>query len=404
MKLLDSVYKFKNEFLRLQENYNEYYWAIAWAGAGFESYEELKRNNHKIKEIIVGLHFYQTHPKFIEEFLNESKIKYIKQTSGTFHPKVYLFQNNDLDWEIILGSPNFTNAAFSTNNEISVLISPDDVNAEHIYFEVKQYINKLWNEGGVFNATSLIKYSNSWKMQKSKIRSLSGSYGENNRNVRSRLIFETETQGLLWQEYLEKVKNEVNHNINDRISVIKIAGELFKKYEKFNEMETEERKFIAGIPNNLEYRIPGAKNWAFFGSMKAVGIFKHEIIENNNIISVALEQIPLSGQITEQHYLNFWEYFKELSYKIYFVPATRLLCMKRPDTFVCLSSKNRKNLCNDFGIPNLKIDKDNYWNEIIERIFDSNWWQNPKPNRENESELIISNARAAFLDSIFYEE
>jgi len=399
MKILYSVTDLKNEFIRLLENYNEYYWAVAWAGIDFDVFEMLKNKKDRIKEIIVGLHFYQTHPEFIKEYLSENSVKYIIQTNGTFHPKAYLFQNNNVEWEILIGSPNFTKAAFSLNSEISVLISSNDNNNEKIYLDIKSYINEFWNKGEYFDSIKLENYKNSWVTQKPKIGSLAGTYGGKIKSKKIKLLFETETQKLNWQEYLNKINGEINHYVNDRIKVIKIASDLFRKYNKFSEMNTEERKFIAGIPNKLE--IDGAENGAFFGSMKARGYFKQRIIENDEIISLALDQIPLIGKITKQHYLNFWECFKQFS-GTELAAATRLLCMKRPDTFICFTSKNKDNLCKDFGIEKIKFDIDSYWDEIIERIFDSNWWQNPKPNSSNENEIIISNARAAFLDSLLY--
>ena len=44
---------------------------------------------------------------------------------------------------------------------------------------------------------------------------------------------------------------------------------------------------------------------------------------------------------------------------------------------------------------------DRYWTDIIERIFDSDWWLNPDP--KNEQEEQISETRAAFLDALYYE-
>ena len=48
------------------------------------------------------------------------------------------------------------------------------------------------------------------------------------------------------------------------------------------------------------------------------------------------------------------------------------------------------------------MDYERYWDDIVERIYDSDWWQNPNP--ENENEEKVSEARAAFLDSLYYEE
>jgi len=55
-----------------------------------------------------------------------------------------------------------------------------------------------------------------------------------------------------------------------------------------------------------------------------------------------------------------------------------------------------------FSIKKSKIDKHFYWDEIIERIFACNWWKNPMPNKDSTDEIVISSARAAFLDSLVY--
>ena len=75
--------------------------------------------------------------------------------------------------------------------------------------------------------------------------------------------------------------------------------------------------------------------------------------------------------------------------------------MKRPDQFVCLSSKNKRGLCKDFGITQSKIDYDFYWEEFIERIRDAPWWKSDEP--EEKSERGVWLGRAAMLDAIFYE-
>ena len=397
MKIISLSQDFEHEFLRLQEKYNEYYWTVAWAGVGSKPFEVLKKNRQKIKKILVGLHFYQTHPEFIKEFLIEKSIKYIKKTDGTFHPKLYLFKNNETEWEVIIGSPNFTNSAFTINSEVSILISSKDSNSNMILSEVEKYITGLWNSGVYFNDTIFNDYLNSWKLQNVKINKLAGIYKSTGKP-----IFETGTLSLTWSQYLEKIKNEQNNGCNNRVFVIKIAKSLFMENKKFHNMNIEERKFIAGIPNRLE--IEGAQFWAYFGSMKGAGKYKNRIIENDENISIALDQIPLLGQVTRQDYLNFWNYYEKVFNENYIATATRLLCMKRPDVFLCFDSKNKTNLCNDFGINKTEINKEYYWDGIIERVFDSNWWQNPYPNPENEKEKIINYARVAFLDSIFYEE
>lgn len=76
--------------------------------------------------------------------------------------------------------------------------------------------------------------------------------------------------------------------------------------------------------------------------------------------------------------------------------------MKRPDIFVCLDKKNKSALCRDFGIIQSKMGYERYWDDIVVRIYDSDWWLNPNP--KDKIELKVSEARAAFLDSLYYKE
>ncbi|MEX1013921.1 MAG: hypothetical protein WDZ80_02055, partial [Candidatus Paceibacterota bacterium] len=193
---------------------------------------------------------------------------------------------------------------------------------------------------------------------------------------------------------------EISHGLERRLRVIEIANQLFKNHNHFSDFTDDERKFIAGIPNQLEMK--GADDWGYFGSMKGAGIFKKEIIENNSNISKALDQIPFSGQITRKHYDKYIEYFTKVFTGNYIATATRLICMKRPDTFVCFDSKNRSALCKDFGIVQSNMSYERYWDDIVERIYDSDWWQNPDPKDKTEEQVSL--ARAAFLDSLYYEE
>ncbi len=397
MKLIISPNKLETVFKNLLKQYKHYYWATAWASSKSNLFNLLVRYKNRIEKITVGIHFYQTHPDFIEEFVNNKNVHFIQQPDGTFHPKCYLFYNTDKDWELLIGSPNFTNGAFQKNTEATVLISSKDQDSSSVYNNAIKLIYDSWENGEIFAKEDLENYRITWKNHLPKVRSLAGKYGSIKK--KGNPIFKVEIMYNNWDDFIAKVKKDRYHFLEKRIRVIEIAQQLFNSVKHFNQLEEDKRKFIAGIPNNLS--IDGAEDWGYFGSMKGAGKFKNRIIENDKNISDALDQIPSSGQITKSQYTNFIKYFRETFNGNYIATATRLLAMKRPDTFVCLDSKNKANLCKDFGITQSGIDYEKYWEDIIERIFDSDWWQNPKP--KNKIEQKISNARAAFLDSIYYE-
>ncbi len=396
--------KLEKEFKRLLSSYNEFYWASAWASSSTVLFNDLLKKKDSIKKMIIGIHFYQTHPNFIEAFLDDKKVRFIQQPNGTFHPKLYLFLSSAEKWELILGSANFTNEAFTRNTEANILISNSDDNSGAIFKNAIKLIEQSWIKGKVFNTKDLEEYRVTWLNHRQKLKSLSGQYGSNKH--KSKPIYEVPMINRMWADFMTGVQNEKSPGLERRLRVIEIAHQLFENSNHFNDLQEDERKFIAGIKNKFE--VKGATDWGLFGSMEGAGIFKNRIKENNIDISLALDQISSKGQITKHHYENFISQFEKAFIATRFekakkiATATRLLCMKRPDTFVCFDNKNRSLLCKDFGIPQSNMNYDRYWDDIIERILDSNWWLNPDP--KNDIEMKVSEARAAFLDSLYYVE
>ncbi len=402
MKLITDSKILEKQFLRLLDKYSEYYWLTAWASSKSMSFDKLVKNKQKIRKIIVGIHFYQTHPDFIETFLDSENVKYVKQPEGTFHPKIFLFYNNESDWEILVGSANFTKAAFTVNTEISTLINSTDKDASELLMQTLNIIDSTWENSKYFDANELNDYRTIWKNFRPKIKSLSGSYGKTTSNGKNKNkpLHLASIAKKNWKTFMSEVNNEQYHSLDERLEVLRISKEMFSEVNSFMDLSTEKRKFIAGIDNNSNEKY--GVDCKYFGSMVGSGTFKNRIIENDLNISKALDEIPLSGQITKIHYNRFLQYYSKTFEGNYLGTATRLLAMKRPDVFICLDSKNKSALCRDFGIIQSGLDYERYWEDIILRIYDSEWWLNPKPN--NDKEKQVSDSRAAFLDSLYYEE
>jgi hypothetical protein len=303
MKLITDSEDLEKIFLRLLEKYSKYYWLTAWASAESKPFIKLIENKGNILKIIVGIHFYQTHPDFIESFLETPSVRYIKQPEGTYHPKIYLFYNSRKDWELLVGSANFTNAAFTVNTEISTLIDSKENNSSDLLNQAFQIINSTWADAKQFDKAELSDYRKIWKNYRPKINSLSSTYGKPDNKKTSKPIYLVPVAIMDWQEFMEKVNAEKYHPLTERLEVLRIAKNLFEKVDSFSELKDEERKFIAGIPNSLN--IDNDEIWGYFGSMRGAGLYKKRIIENNQNISSALDEIPISGQITKTHYQRF---------------------------------------------------------------------------------------------------
>jgi HKD family nuclease len=397
MKLITKSSELESEFKRLIKKYKNFYWATAWAGVSSTLFSELVSKQTRISKIVVGLHFYQTHPDFIEQFLDHDGVRFIKQPSGTFHPKLYLFWNSDKVWELLIGSANFTNEAFTRNTEASTLISYNDDTGAAVLEDAVKLIDQCWDEGQKFNKDELENYRIAWRNLRPKINSLAGKYGGSRK--KSKPIYEVAIASLSWKGFIRKVRLETHTQTKNRLGLLTICKELFESVYHFNQLSEDERKFIAGIPNRLE--TDDEIDWGWFGSMKGAGIFKNKIRMNDTNISKALDQIPFTGQVTKAHYDRFIGFYSKACPGNYIATASRLLAMKRPDSFVCLDSKNNSSLCRDFGIQVSGMTYERYWSDITERIFDSEWWLNPAPTTSVERQ--ISDSRAAFLDALYYD-
>lgn len=394
MKLLTTPQALKREFLRLLDRYEEYHFATAWAGVGKEPYEKLEKHRARIQRLVVGIHFYQTHPDFIEELYQHKGVRFMEQPNGIFHPKLYLFQNSPEDWALLVGSANFTEAAFSKNTEATMLVSSADGGCEGMRADALNLIKVAWNEALVYDQKKLTDYRAAWARMQPKQRSLGNQYSKGTAGPPIHLV---PVCTMDWSTYMARLRARQGGNIPMRLQLMQQAQELFRDHDSFADMDLDDRKRIAGTYTR------GAQvlDWKLFGSMTGAGRFKWELDHRKKFMSDALEEIPFAGQVTESHYRRYLKAFMAgTAMKHPLATATRLLAMKRPDVFVCVASKNKQAMAQAIEAPASRITLDSYWNEIIERIQDSEWWKNPAPS--NAQEQQIESARAAFLDVLYY--
>jgi len=201
---------------------------------------------------------------------------------------------------------------------------------------------------------------------------------------------------LSWPEYFARVRAELYPPdyplLQERLQVIRDVQHLFGQKPHFRDLDYLERRKIAGLVKSAN------PNFLLFGSMRAVGLFKQAVRDNNEGVSLALDEIPLDGEVSPEQYRRFTDRFLKAFERSGMALASRLLAMKRPDTFVCVNNQNREGLFQAFRL-SPRRDADAYW-ELIERVRASIWWKAPPPATGDE--LEVWKARAAFLDALFY--
>jgi len=397
MKILNTSNEIGKVMCSLLRRYNHYLIASAWASVDSTPFDLLRKNKSKISKMIIGTHFYQTHPDFIKEFRKNINTRFMLKTSGVFHPKIFMFYNSSRNWECLIGSANFTKSAFSINDEINILCSSKDMGAEIFFKDFKRQISDYWISAKKMNKTDLKAYKMVWNQKQKYIKRLRDEYGT---SQTKKPLFLSQVFSLDWPQFVKAVKNDDLHSFKNRLQLLKQAHNIFNANFYFSELSKSERRKIAGLDSK---ETPEGFTWLWFGSMKGAGIFQNKINENNKFISKALNHIPSVGTITKYDYLSYINTIKKAFPKggVKVSVASRLLTMKRPDIFVCLSSKNKEKLCEDFGISK-NIDFERYWDEIILRIQDSVWWNVSRPN--NKTEKQIWDGRAAMIDVLYYKE
>jgi HKD family nuclease len=147
-------------------------WAVAWASAGFHAFDLLSEHVSKIEQLSVGTHFFQTHPKFIEAFRNNPKVRFVLGTTpAVFHPKLYLFEHDD-GWKCVIGSPNFTRQGSSSNDEVAVLFSCHDLEAAEAKRSIDSTLDSFFALGMPFSEVDFEEYRKEWDERRIRLKRL----------------------------------------------------------------------------------------------------------------------------------------------------------------------------------------------------------------------------------------
>ena len=393
MKLINTSGELSKQLKRLIKRYPYIAIATAWASAKTDVFEALVQNENRIVHAIIGTHFYQTDPDVLDQFVDSKRVKFMLQPDGVFHPKVYVFWSKEA-WEVIVGSPNLTVGALKMNSELSVLITSDDDQPE-LKLEIDDVIKGYWAEAETVSQEEADNYRRLWKLKTRELKKVADIFGD---KKTSKPAVQSNVMPMDWASYLAEVKKDKTHGFTERLAMLQAVREQFYQNEHFNDIPIDARRGIAGLDSET---IPNPK---WFGSMTGAGTFYGLINKEHEAFSLALDEIPLTGEIRKEHYDRYITEYKKAypNGRDGIGTATRLLSMKRPDVFLCVDSKNLDKLAKDVGMIKAGLDYERYWEEVVLRLMASPWWQSPEP--KNATEKAVWRARAAMLDAIFYEE
>lgn len=384
----------------LLAEHDEAHWAVAW-GTCTPLAKALLAQPEKLKSITFGLAFSQTDPDLVDALVGRNGCFVVRTfPGGTYHPKVYAFRSGTRAAAVI-GSANFTRGGLGRNHEASVLITgstSDPALADALAFTAESA--KL---GSIVSTELAQRYRLSCKIAARtpgpSRDPLKGLPRENPNGLLSPLI------EMSWAEYVRAVRSSAHHDVDRSLNLLQTAQGWLSAVGSFQDLKAEQRKAIAGFLGEQQKSLDDELNqdWAWFGSMRGAGDFMNRIAENDQSLASAVDSIPQKGEITRAHFDRFARLFVKAfdnSERVGGVAtASRLLALKRPDVFLCISKPNRSAAAAELGFAKSTLTLDNYWDGVVNVIRASDWYNSDKPEGP---EGRLWEARAAMLDSIFY--
>ena len=210
-----------------------------------------------------------------------------------------------------------------------------------------------------------------------------------------------------WSEYENELESlGPKRNLDERIRILKLSQAALKQGSQFGDLPQTKRYMIAGNATSAikdEFGVDAG----LFGSMKGAGIFVGLVNQTPELFNRFFQAIPTLGVISRERYLEIVAVFKacldEANIdKNYLVPFTRLMSMKRPDQFLCITGRNERLFRLIFEAPALNGDYERYWDDYLSPLYALPW--NGDDNRLDQKKSVYWGFRVALMDVFFYQD
>lgn len=178
---------------------------------------------------------------------------------------------------------------------------------------------------------------------------------------------------------------------------------------KLADMVEEDRLVMAGKHTALHDPSVYDFDVEWFAGTRGAKVFHQLLAAHPSDFDLALEHIPLDGEITFTHYQAFVQHYKNIfslhsdGEKAPLTAATRLLAMRRPDQFIALTSAKLDAVSQGLGLIKLNNQSfDDYWHDVIATLRSTAWWRSETPQCSTELELWRN--RAILIDVFLFAD
>jgi len=365
--------------------------SFAWASSGQGQGRHWKAMRlGKVRRAVIGTAFAQTEPRALE-VLDEKpdRLRLMINSEGTFHPKVIIGRKGDRA-RAIVGSANYTTAAYTTNTELSVFF--DGLAKDNELRSLQVFVDEQWTLGTALSKDWLDEYRRVWEAARRKKIVVPGAKLE---------ISSISSLSMSWEAYVNLINAQQNRTLADGNKVrvfgshpsyfheIDEASKIFQQEPTFANISKADRQFLMGM----------GRSSGFIGTMRAAGYAKEIVNESPAKVGAALDLIPLEGPISRslvEEVLNNMTQLKGVKVGV----ASRLLAVRRPDVFVSVNNGSKPQFARLIG--GKRIDTVKQYLALLDHIWSTEWYAASEP--EEEHGASIWRRRAALLDSALYEQ
>lgn len=357
-------------------------------------------------DAFVGCSFCGSQPEALITLNQNAKLRIVDdiQPKGIFHPKLYLFRNRH-DWIAIVGSPNFTNAAFETNMESAVIVRPtlDEVST------LKSYVRDLSTRSKPMSSTWLRRYRERYKAAQHR-RSFPNEAPPTRSTIRPSPTSASSLLAYSWSSYRDSIMRAAqlgSGNGNTRRDILFDTDSSYVEtlnqttplmHKKFSRLTHEEFRKVIGADEIMP-------DCGWFGRLTGGGDGVNALSKNARLRSVIDKNIPRilkseSPQMAVDSARILFESMGEF-YGIAHAAPTRLLTLARPDLFFSVNSKSENRLSSLFEMPMARLKRWEGYSEALSIIHRSKWFRSSEPKKKIDSRLW--RARVALLDVYAYD-
>ncbi|MBD8636715.1 phospholipase D family protein [Stenotrophomonas sp. CFBP 13725] len=344
----------------------------------------------KVRRAVVGTAFAQSEPSALKELANKpGRLRLMINSEGTFHPKVIFGRNGDQVCAIV-GSANFTTAAYTGNTELSVLLEGTDHDPELVAIE--SYIEEQWRKGTELTTEWLAEYVLTWKAAKIQRILVPGAKLEVSSLTDLEMPWSTYVQ-LIQKQEGRKLANgtpiRVTGTSPSYMEELRLVREVFQREPRFEKLTKDERNLLMGI---------GSASSGFLGSMKPAGYARGLVGSEPEKIGKILDRLPLAGPVTLTEAANLLNELTQLK-GVKIGVTTRFFAVKRPDLFVSVNNGSNPQLAKLMG--GREVTSVKQYIALLSAAWATEWHRSPRPTDAQEAGLW--ERRAALLDAALYE-